>query len=117
MKESGMKKYLIVILFLLLNTTIAFSGEIYGTIKKDGKPIAEGSEIKLEMLTSGKTYSSKCAQYGSYSLYVPGKGRGLLIIRNEELMSEPILIYIYENAIQYDFVLEEKNGSFLARRR
>lgn len=53
-----MKKYLIVILFLLLNTTIAFSGEIYGTIKKDGKPIAEGSEIKLEMLTSGKTYSS-----------------------------------------------------------
>ncbi|MCF6147809.1 MAG: hypothetical protein E3K37_04030 [Candidatus Kuenenia sp.] len=112
-----MKNNLIVILFLLLNPTIAFSGEIYGTIKKDGRPIPEGSEIKVEMLTSGKTYSSKCAQYGSYSLYVPGKGRGLLIIQNDELISEPILIYIYENAIQYDFVLEEKNGSFPVRRK
>lgn len=96
-----------IFLFLtVLFPSLVFGGEIYGTIKIGKRPVGEGT--KVEIVCGGKTYTQRTDKYGSYSIYVEGKGQGTLKVHYpvESGHAPSISIFSYEkNAARYDLVI------------
>ena len=122
-----MKTNLMIILLMVLFPSCAFSGEIYGCIKKDGKFVGKGVEIKITPDSNkGNAYLTNTDVYGTYRLYVPEtescklnmkyKERPVYIVISEE-KTQDFLVYYYEGSVQYDFFIKEENGEYFLRRK
>ena len=112
-----MKTNLMIILLMVLFPSCAFSGEIYGCIKKGKKFIDKG--VRVEITSEDKTYpptETYTDDYGTYSLCVPDKGRLILKVNYEGQLTPGFVVYSYENSVQYNFSLEEKDGQYSLRR-
>lgn len=129
-----MKTTIIAILLIILFPSFAFSGEIYGCIKKGKKFIRdENIKIRIEITPDGDkeityssipmdkcgTYSGSLDKYGTYRLYVNENGKCLLklyVVYGEENEKEKkqigdkqgMAVYSYENSVRYDLLIKEE---------
>lgn len=92
----------------------SFAGEIFGTIKADGKIVPKG--LKLEIASPAKTYNTETDNYGSYRLYVPEKGKCMLTLYYRK-RSPSIQIYSYPKSTRYDFTVEQKDTLYVLKRK
>ncbi len=99
LKGNKMKTITMLPILIMLFPLAAFTGEIYGTIKEENKPIGKGVEVVVKC--GNETYPTQTKRYGSYSVYVPKKGRCTLTVHNRK-----IDVYSYQRSVRYDLVLE-----------
>jgi len=98
---------------LIVCAASSFGGEIYGTIKEDGKPIAKDVEvtIKLNGESTGKT-----DEFGSYRILVSETGPCSIAIKlRDTLISGQI--QSYSKPTRFDMVVEKNNGQYSLQRQ
>ncbi len=99
---------------LLLFSSVASAGEIFGTLREGGKAVKKG--IKVEVVTPKKTYTAETDAYGSYRLYVVEKGKYTFkVYYNDQTPSFDI--YSYDKSTRYDLSLEKKDGKYTLKRK
>jgi len=126
-KGDSMKASITLILLIILFPSFAYSGEIYGCIKKENKFIREGVKIEITPESKTKPYSANTDGYGTYRLYVPETGKCTLRMTYKEQpvyfiningeKEQDFLVYSYEGSVQYNFSIEEKDGQYFLRRK
>jgi hypothetical protein len=91
----------------------SFGGEIYGTIKEGGKPVAKGLEVTIVL--GEKSYAKPTDDYGSYRVFVTetGKCTAQIVFKGQTLSCE---IQSYSTSVSCDLVIENINGRYLLRR-
>ena len=109
-----MKSIIILLLFMMLSSSFAVAGEIYGNIKKGKQPLGRG--VPVEIRIKDKIYSTKTDRYGSYSIYVKKTGKCILTVKG--IKSSPsIPINSYKSSVRYDLVLYNKDGKWHLKRK
>ncbi|HEC99254.1 MAG TPA: hypothetical protein ENN18_02575 [Proteobacteria bacterium] len=107
-----MKRVTMFLLLIMLFPSLAFGGEIYGSITEGKRSVGAG--VRVEIITASKTYPTETDRYGSYRLYVPEKGACTLKVHYRQ-PSQPIKVYSYEGSVRYDLVLEKRDGHYSLR--
>ena len=125
------------VLVLALSVSSASAGRIFGDIKLDGKPLAEGIPVRITVPAvteekgaeaKGETKpdakvakvaladSSATDKFGAYKLNVKGEGKCTLTVLYEK---QPVSldVFSYKEATRYDLILEKKEGKFTLRRK
>ena len=111
-----MRTFIIILIGVLLVAGNAIAGEIFGSILQGGKPVSAG--MKVAVTSSGKTYSADTDKFGSYRLFVKGKGKCSITLSTEEgdsLASAELVSY--ERSTRYDWIVETKGGVTSLRRK
>ena len=103
-------------LFLLFLgiTTQAFAGKIYGSITEGGKPVAQG--IKVEVTCGSNPYSAQTDAYGAFNLFAKDTGKCVLKVAYQG-QTPSIEINSFENAVQYDLILEKQGNQYTLKRK
>lgn len=112
-----MKTITMLLLLIMLFSTFAFSGEIYGSIKEGGKSIGQG--VRVEIISpSNTTYDTETDKYGSYSIDVKETEelKCRLIVHYKQQCPE-IIVFSYRRSIRYDLVLEKEDEKYILKRR
>jgi len=109
-----MKSIEMVGLALLLSASFAVGGEVYGTITDGSKPVAAG--VKVEITSSGKVYTAETDKFGSYRIFVKGKGKCTLTAFIED-QSPSVELFSYDKSTRYDWILETKDQKLSLRRK
>jgi len=92
----------------------AFAGEIFGSIRAEGKAVGKG--LKVEIAAPSKLYGTETDNYGSYRIYVPEKGKCSLTVHyRQQKVSIPV--YSYERSTRYDFSLDRKDSVYVLKRK
>jgi len=126
---------------LLLSVTNADAGRIFGDIKLDGKPVAEGVAVRVTVPAAAEAakegeaakakegeakgaakakpvFADSCQtdKFGSYKLNVKQEGKCSLVVLFEK---QPVSIEVFSNkeATRYDLILEKKEGKLSLRRK
>ena len=102
------------LLTILLAVSSVHAGEIFGTIKAEGKLAPKG--LKVEVTSPAKSYSALTDNYGSYRLYVAEKGKCTLTVYYRE-KAPSIQIYSYPKSTRYDFTVEKKDTLYTLKRK
>ena len=92
----------------------AFAGKIYGSLAEGGKPVAQG--VKVEVTCGSNSYSAQTDAYGSFRLFVSDKGKCTLKVYYQQ-QTPSTEINSYEGSVQYDLILEKKEGQYTLRRK
>ena len=108
------KNSILFLILLLIFTSITFAGEVFGTLREDGKAVTKG--IKVEVVTPKKTYTAVTDTYGSYRLYVLEKGKCTLKVYYKN-QTPSFDLYSYDKSTRYDMSLEIKDGKYLLKRK
>jgi len=103
--------------FLVVLSTNAFAGKIFGDISMDGKPVAAG--IKVSITRPGAAAIADTAvtdKFGSYKLMVKEEGKSTLTVL---FAGKPLELAVFSNkeATRYDLVVEKKDGKLSLRRK
>jgi hypothetical protein len=121
-----------IILLTMLFPTIVHSGEIFGCIKLEKKL---GNKLKKEFIGKGVTIEIKSEdktqligttetdEYGIYSIYLDREGQHIINMSYEKngkkqpiyFMNEPeddIAVRLSKESVQYDFIIEDKDGKY-----
>jgi hypothetical protein len=112
-KGGLMKKSLSLFFFFLLFPAALWAGEIYGSIREGERTI--GPEVRIEVLFSGKTYPTQTDAYGSYRIYIPGRGRGTLKVYYGG-QSAALNVFSYDRSVRYDLFLQKQGSRYSLRR-
>ena len=99
---------------LIFCAASSFGGEIYGTIKENGKPIANGIPVTIEL--NGKVYSKPTDEFGSYRIIVAETGKGTVKIAFKQ-QTVGCEIQSYSTPVRFDLVIENVNGQYLLKRQ
>jgi hypothetical protein len=107
----------------------AFAGRIFGDIKIDGKPVAEGVQVRVSrplppdskgdaaaVKAAGGADTTATDKFGSYKLMVKEAGKCVLTVVYEK---QPLDIQVFSNkeATRYDLIIEKKDGKPTLRRK
>jgi hypothetical protein len=107
-----MKKALKLIFFALILASPVYAGQIYGSLKEDGRPIASAT---FDVICPQGTYRGVTDGYGAYSINV---GRGKCTFRLYYRNQQPSFdLYSYDSPLRYDFDVVNANGSLALVRR
>lgn len=109
-----MKSITLVLLTLLLFSSRAVAGEMYGTITEGGKPVAAG--LKVEINAAGKIHAGETDKFGSYRIFVKEKGKCTLTLHIKGQLPSAELIS-FDKSNRYDWILEAKEGKLSLRRK
>jgi hypothetical protein len=104
----------IALLAFVLTASGALAGEVYGTITEGGKPVAPG--LKVEISISGKVDTVETDRFGSYRVFIKGKGKCKLTVHVKD-QSPSIELFSYDKSSRYDWTLEAKEGKLSLRRK
>ena len=98
---------------LIFCAASSFGGEIYGTIKENGKPIAKDVEVTIAL--NGNS-TGKTDEFGSFRIFVSGTGPCSIAIK---LRDTPISgqIQSYSKPTRFDMVVEKNNGQYSLQRQ
>ena len=102
---------------LVVLSTEAIAGKIFGDVSIDGKPVAAG--IKLRITHPGATATADTAvtdKFGSYKLMVKEEGKSVLTIVYEKT-ALGLPVFSNKEATRYDLVVEKKDGKLSLRRK
>lgn len=107
-----MKRALKTIMLAVILTSPAYAGQIYGSLKEDGRPVANAT---FEVFCPQGSFRGVTDGYGAYSINV---GRGKCTFRLYFRNQQPSLdIYSQDNPLRYDLeVVNSKAGLTLVRR-
>lgn len=102
---------------LVVFSSEAIAGKIFGDISMDGKPVAAG--IKVRITRPGATAIADTTvtdKFGSYKLLVKEEGKSTLTLLYE---GKPLELTVFSNkeATRYDLVVEKKDGKLGLRRK
>ena len=75
-----MKTSTAMILLLILATGLISAGQIEGRITFAGRPVGEKVKIEVQVPVRAPPKSAETDNKGGYRLYVPAKGRGILVV-------------------------------------
>jgi hypothetical protein len=111
-----MRRFALVSTFLLLclAASNASAGRIFGDIKTDGKPVAEGLQVKIA--APGGADATVTDKFGSYKLMAKGEGKCALTLM---YANQPVSldVFSYAEATRYDLILEIKDGKPSLKRK
>jgi hypothetical protein len=106
--------FMLFLIFVMLFSSVALAGELYGTLREGGKALAKG--IKVEVVTPKKTYTTATDAYGSYRLFVPEKGKCTLNVYYKSQVPA-FELYSYDKSTRYDMSLELKDSTYFMKRK
>ena len=90
----------------------AFAGEIYGTIKDEGKTVGDG--VKVQVVCGAKTYGAETNKFGAYRMVAQEQGKCTLTVAIGA--EKPSLeIHSFEDSVRYNLLLEKKDGKYTLR--
>ncbi|TLY28779.1 MAG: hypothetical protein E6K56_09415 [Ignavibacteria bacterium] len=99
---------------IFLAAAPVLAGEIFGSIKADGKSVGKG--VKVEIAAPSKLLATESDNYGSYRIYVPEKGKCTLTVHyRDQKVSIPV--YSYERSTRYDFSIDRKDSLYVLKRK
>ena len=107
-------KSLICLVFILSLASMAFAGEIFGTIVDAGKPVPEGT--KIEVTVAGKTFTGAADKLGTYHVFAAEKGKGTLTAyyKDQKLTAD---VFSFDKATRYDYGVETADGKLILKRK
>lgn len=107
-----MKKPLNIIMLTLVLTWPVYAGQIYGSLKEDGRPVANAT---FDVFCPQGSFRGVTDGYGAYSINV---GKGKCTFRLYYRSQQPSLdIYSYDSPLRYDFDVVNANGTLTLVRR
>lgn len=107
-----MKKALKTIMLALVLTSSAYAGQIYGSLKEDGRAVANAS---FEVFCPQGSFRGTTDGYGAYSINV---GRGKCTFRLNYRNQQPSVdVFSSDSALRYDFDVVNNNGTLGLVRR
>ncbi len=107
-----MKKALKIIMLTLVLTAPAYAGQIYGSLKEAGRPVANAT---FEVFCPQGSFRGVTDGYGAYSINV---GRGKCTFRLHYRNQQPSFdLYSYDSPLRYDFDVVNANGGLSLVRR
>ena len=107
-------KLLTCLALILLTTSLAAAGEIFGTIVDAGKPLPEGTKIEVNI--SGKSFAGATDKSGTYHVFAAEKGKGTLTASYKD--QKPTAdVFSFEKATRYDFTVETVDGKLTLKRK
>ena len=107
-------KLLTCLALILLSTSAAMAGEIFGTILDAGKPVPEG--IKIEITIAGKSFTGATDKTGTYHVFAADKGKGTLTAYYKDQKPTADL-FSFEKATRYDYTVETVDGKLTLKRK
>ena len=105
--KQGRVPFSFYIAALFLCSTPAVAGQVYGTVTGTGGPVSNAS-VRIEC-PGLKPAQRKTDQYGSYSVYVNGRGKCEIRVNG----AGPLSIRVYDDEARYDLHIE---GNSLKRK-
>ena len=119
---------ILVCLSVCLMASSASAGRVFGDIKLDGKPVAAGLPVTIDLVPAAsapgdtvkpapvRADSTATDKFGSYKLTVKGEGKCLLTLSYEKQLLT-LEVFSYKEATRYDLILEKKDGKLFLRRK
>lgn len=107
-----MKSLIVTALVLTAVPSLAVAGEIYGTIKEQGKPMKDG--VKVTVVCAGKSAAGETDKYGAYRLFAQEEGKCTLTVQVGD-ESPSTTIHSFADSARYNLVLEKKDGKYTLR--
>jgi len=108
------RSFLMLIVGIIVASTMAFAGEVFGTLKENNVAVAKGT--KIEVTIAEKTYTTETDEFGSYRLFIPEKGKCIFKVHYQK-QTPTFDIFSYDKSTRYDFLLEIENGKYVLRRK
>jgi hypothetical protein len=109
-----MKQIMILSIFCVFFASMAIGGEIFGSIKENNKAVGKG--IKIEIITSKKTYTAETDTFGAYRVFVKEKGKCTFRV-NYNKQTPSFDVFSYDKSTRYDFLIENTKGQYILRRK
>ena len=109
-----MKRWLVLLLFVLGFTAQAFAGKIYGTITEGGKPVPQG--VKVDVTCGTNNFSAQTDSLGAFNLFAADKGKCVLKVSYQG-QTPSIEINSYDGSVQYDLILEKQGAQYSLKRK
>ena len=107
-----MKKAFQIMLFTVMLSLPAYAGQIYGSLKEGGRPLAN---VTFDVFCPGGSFRGTTDGYGAYSLNV---GNGKCTFRVYYRDQQPSLdIFSSGSPLRYDFDVVNANGTLTLVRR
>jgi hypothetical protein len=101
------------IITLMASLSLALGGEIYGTVKENGKPIKAG--VRVLIVVNDTSCETTTDQKGAYSINMPQRGKGQITVCYEgQTPSHPI--YSTTESARYDLTLLIQDGKYYLKR-
>ena|SRR5207249_3374175 len=104
----------IVLVLVLSFMSVAFAGNVYGSITEGGKPVGQG--VKLEVACGANKYTAETDANGAFKLFVKDQGKCALKISYQG-QTPSFDINSYEGSVQYDLILEKQGGQYTLKRK
>lgn len=102
------------ITILCLAPSAAFAAELFGTVSENGKPVPQGTALKLDC---GETsVSGVTDQFGSYSLKTGRTGDCVLTLTYKGSTAS-LKVTMYEKPARYDLAVTEQGGKLTIARK
>ena len=112
-EEVTMRASFIIFVLILVAPHLADAGHVYGTLRANNQPVAH---VSGQINCGSMSYGVRTDQHGSYSIYIPQKGRCTLCIPYGGQVATHDL-YSYDNPVRYDFDLIRQGAGYILRRR
>jgi hypothetical protein len=109
-----MKRFLMLILLMMLVPLVIYAGQVYGSLLENGQPVPEGTEVVISC--GGRTIAGRTDKDGSYRVYAGENGKCTfkVVHKRQEVLYD---IYSYTKPVRYDFDLVLENNRYILRRR
>ncbi|MEO6326028.1 MAG: hypothetical protein ABIT01_03345 [Thermoanaerobaculia bacterium] len=105
-----MKKHVLAMLLAIAAIpTAAAAGEIYGTIKDQGKLVKEG--VPVTMACGATSVPGATDKNGAYRLFASAEGKCTLTVKMGS-ESPAAVVHSYAESARYNFHLEKKDGKY-----
>lgn len=92
----------------------SFAGEIYGTIKENGKPVGKGIPVSITPGADGAPKETD--DFGGYRLFVPQVGACTISVTFKGKVIT-CAVQSYTKPTRFDLVVENANGQYSLRRQ
>lgn len=110
-----MKNIVPLLVLAALASGSSLAGEVYGKIVEGSASVGEAATV--EARCGDKAYPAvKTDKSGSYHLVLGETGKCTMTVQYKQ-QSASLEIASYDEAVQYDLVLEAKDGKLFVRRR
>lgn len=109
-----MKAIRLLLLSILLFPSVAYGGQIFGTLTVDNRPVGKGVKVAIACVATNG--AGETDDYGSYKVFVP-KGKCTLKVYygGQELL---FAIYSYDDPVRYDLaIVRGSDGKYFLKRR
>jgi hypothetical protein len=111
----SMKRVASLLVVLAAASSLALAGEVYGKILDGGASVGDGATVEAKC--GAKAYPAvKTDKAGSYHLVLAETGKCTMTVKYKG-QSASLEIASYDDAVQYDLVLEAKDGKLAVRRK